>query len=108
MKEIPNGVVRYTDIMDNQPDNRPIQDALSKCYSVLQTHGNIVASVSGGSDSDIMLDLIVRCGGKEKTKFVFFNTGLEYEATKRQIEKLNRNYGISISIIPPSGAYLPA
>lgn len=100
-KNIKDGDIRYTDVMEDQPDNRTIQDALAKCYSVLQSHNHVVASVSGGSDSDVMLDLIIRCGGKDKTKFVFFNTGLEYEATKKQIKHLNEKYGITIDIIPP-------
>ena len=100
-KNIKEGAIRYTDVLDDQPDNRTIQDALAKCYSVLQSHDHVVASVSGGSDSDVMLDLIIRCGGKDKTKFVFFNTGLEYEATKRQIKHLNEKYGITIDVIPP-------
>lgn len=104
-KNIKDGVIQYTDIMDDQPDNRTIQDAFAKCYSVLQSHDHVVASVSGGSDSDVMLDLIIRCGGKDKTKFVFFNTGLEYEATKKQIKHLNEKYGVVIDIIPPCRVY---
>lgn len=100
-KQIKDGVIRFTDVIDDMPDNGTILDTLAKCYSVLHSHDNVVASVSGGSDSDIMLDLIIRCGGKEKTKFVFFNTGLEYDATKRQINHLNEKYGIAIDIIPP-------
>lgn len=105
MKQINDSNICYADILDDQPNNQSIQNAMAKCYSVLQTHDNVVASISGGSDSDIMLDLIIRCGGKPKTKFVFFNTGLEYDATKRQIEYLNDHYGIAISVIPPCGVY---
>ena len=60
-----------------------------------------MAAVSGGWDSDDMTDLIIRCGGKDKTTFVFFNTGLEYDATKRQIKHLEEKYGIEIKILPP-------
>lgn len=67
-----------------------------KCWYVMQEHSAILCSVSGGYDSDIMLDLIIRCGGKEKTKFVFFNTGLEYEATLRHLDYLEAKYGIEI------------
>lgn len=91
----------FTDLIDSCPDNLTIQDALGKCYTQIQTHQAILASVSGGADSDIMMDLIIRCGGKDKTRFVFFNTGLEYEATKRQIEHLNEKYGVEIQVVPP-------
>lgn len=91
----------FTDLLDAAPDNLAIQDALGKCHQQVRNHENILCSVSGGSDSDIMMDLIIRCGGKEKTTFVFFNTGLEYKATKEHIKSLNEKYGIEIQVIPP-------
>lgn len=50
----------------------------------------------GGADSDIMLDMIIRCGGKDNTTFVFFDTGLEYAATKEHLGYLEDKYGIKI------------
>ena len=91
----------FNELMVSSPHNLHIVDALGKCQMQIRNHQKILASISGGSDSDVMLDLIVRCGGKEKTTFVFFNTGLEYEATKRQIEYLNKKYDIEIQVIPP-------
>lgn len=88
-------------LLNDCPQNLIIQDALVKCYTEVKYHDQIVASVSGGSDSDILTDLIIRCGGKDKTKFVFFNTGLEYEATKRQIQYINDKYGIEVDVISP-------
>lgn len=93
--------MNFADILDNAPNNLTVNDSLGKCYLEVCNHENILASISGGSDSDIMLDMIVRCGGKDKTKFVFFNTGLEYEATKRHIKYLNEKYGIEIVVVPP-------
>lgn len=89
------------ELINSAPENLAIVDALAKCRMQIGRHRKIMASVSGGSDSDVMLDLIIRCGGKEKTTFVFFNTGLEYEATKRQLEYLNDKYGVEIQVIPP-------
>lgn len=83
------------------PENLAILDALTKCHTVLSDHKKVVASISGGSDSDVMMDLIIRCGGKDKTRFVFFNTGLEYEATKRQLDFLRNKYDTEIEVIPP-------
>lgn len=91
----------FSDILLEAPENEQIKSSLGKCYREVSSHDNILASISGGSDSDIMLDMIVRCGGKDKTKFVFFNTGLEYEATKRHINYLNEKYGIEIIVVPP-------
>lgn len=94
--------MKMSDILVDSPENLVIVDALSKCYQQVGDHKSILCSVSGGSDSDIMMDLIIRCGGKDKTRFVFFNTGLEYEATKRQLEYLREKYGVTIHIVPPA------
>ena len=58
-------------IISSAPNNFVIRDALVKCFEVIQEHDNICCSVSGGSDSDVMLDMMIRCGAKTKTKFVF-------------------------------------
>lgn len=93
--------IKTTDLLDAGPGNLTIQDALGKCLQQVRNHDNILCAVSGGSDSDIMLDLIIRCGGKDKTTFVFFGTGLEYRATKQQIKKLEEKYGVIIVVLPP-------
>jgi 3'-phosphoadenosine 5'-phosphosulfate sulfotransferase (PAPS reductase)/FAD synthetase len=93
--------VSILDVLKDAPRNLTIEDALTKCYSVLKDHERVVASVSGGSDSDVIMDLIIRCGGKGKTRFVFFNTGLEYEATKEQLNFLRDKYDVEIEVIPP-------
>lgn len=56
----------------------------------------IVCSISGGSDSDIMLDLFSKLDDENKIKYVWFDTGLEYEATKRHLRYLEQKYGIEI------------
>lgn len=55
----------------------------------------------GGADSDVMVDMIIRCGGEDKTTFVFFDTGLEYKATKEHIHYLEQRHGISIQRVVP-------
>ena len=44
----------------------------------------------------MVLDMIIRCGGKENTDFVFIDTGLEYEATLAHLQFLEDKYGITI------------
>ena len=90
----------YDALIDTAP-NFACQDAFIKAYQHIKYHNKIVTSISGGSDSDVLLDLIIRCGGKDKTTFVFFNTGLEYEATKKQIKFLEEKYGIEINVLQP-------
>lgn len=93
--------IKMTALLDEAPANLTIQDALGKCLQQVRHHKKIMVSVSGGADSDIMLDLFIRCGGGDKVTFVFHNTGLEYEATKRQLRLLEKKYGIQIHVNPP-------
>lgn len=83
-------------LMLEAPDNFIIKDALLRCVEIIDGHNKIMCAVSGGADSDVMIDMIIRCGGKEKTTFVFFDTGLEYEATKEHLDYLECRYGIKI------------
>lgn len=83
-------------IMSIAPDNFVIRDALARCFEVVQEHEHIVCSYSGGSDSDVMVDMLLRCGAGDKTDFVFFNTGLEYAATFEHLNMVEHKYGISI------------
>jgi 3'-phosphoadenosine 5'-phosphosulfate sulfotransferase (PAPS reductase)/FAD synthetase len=62
-------------------------------------HPNAICSYSGGSDSDIMLHLIEtvrKTFNLPPVSYCFFNTGLEMEATKRQVRKMEDLYGIKI------------
>ena len=59
-------------------------------------YGRILCSISGGSDSDVMLDLIHRVDNEKKVKYIWFNTGLEYQATKDHLKYLEDKYGIEI------------
>lgn len=71
----------------------------------LVEHPNAVCSYSGGSDSDIMIDLIERT---RKTfnlppiQYVFFNTGLEMKATKDHVKETAEKYGIEIKECRPA------
>lgn len=78
------------------PDNFVIQNALIRCAEVVAEHTKIVCSVSGGADSDVMVDMLIRCGAKEKTTFVFYDTSMEMRATLEQLDFLENKYGIKI------------
>lgn len=66
-------------------------------YSSLAQFENIMGSVSGGSDSDIMIDIVERVGYPlSKVHYVFFDTGLEFQATKNHLDYLENKYGITI------------
>lgn len=77
----------------------------------LTEHPNAICSYSGGSDSDIMIDLIERtrkmfntaCGREvlKPVKYVFFNTGLEMKATKDHVRATAEKYGVEIEECRP-------
>ena len=77
----------------------------------LTQHPNAICSYSGGSDSDILIDLIERtrkmfntaCGYEalKPVKYVFFNTGLEMKATKDHVKATAEKYGVEIEEVRP-------
>ena len=50
-------------------------------------------------DSDIVLDLISKVNTSNKATYVFFDTGLEYNATKEHLKYLESKYGVEIKTI---------
>ena len=63
-------------------------------------HPNAICSYSGGSDSDIMLDLIERTRELFElptVDYAFFNTGLEMQATKDHVKEVAEMYHIEIT-----------
>lgn len=79
--------------------------AMLKCNLVLKQHKRVAVSISGGSDSDIMLDMIERCRRDEyvdcEIRYLWIDTGLEYQATKDHIDYLEKHYGITIDRVKP-------
>lgn len=65
----------------------------------LTEHPRAICSYSGGSDSDIMLDLIERTRSAfdlPEIEYAFFNTGLEMKATKDHVKAVAEKYGVTI------------
>lgn len=81
------------------PDNPHIQGAFVKAIGYLDPSKNIGISISGGSDSDIVLDSAHQCGILDKCHVFIFDTGLEYQATWEHIDYLKDRYGIDIERI---------
>lgn len=77
---------------------------LSKVAEKTSWHDRILCSISGGYDSDIMLDMLERFGGHGKTTYIFQDTGLEYDATKRHLADLAAWYGVEIVKLRPKKA----
>ena len=72
----------------------------------LTQHPRAICSYSGGSDSDILIDLIERTRAMmdyqlPPVKYVFFNTGLEMQATKDHVKDTAQKYGVEIEECRP-------
>ena len=64
---------------------------------MLTFYKNPVCSVSGGSDSDIVIDILERVRNGRPVQYVFYDTGIEYDVTKQHLDYLEERYHISIS-----------
>ena len=86
------------ELLSTCPKNQTIGDNLVRAWSKINSpkYKKIVCSISGGSDSDVMLDIVWRCDKSNKVDYVWFDTGLEYRATKDHLKYLESKYGIEI------------
>lgn len=97
-------------IKENRPDYADF-DSAAKFTAIqsiigkrLKEHPKAICSYSGGSDSDIMLDLIERTReifNLPPVAYVFFNTGLEMKATKNHVKATAQKYGVEIEEVRP-------
>lgn len=88
--------MKTNDIPKQAAYNPTVFDAYVKAKSVLETHDSAVCSVSGGKDSDCMMDMLVRLDAEHKIRYVWVDTGLEYMATRRHLADLERKYQVPI------------
>lgn len=86
------------ELLKTCPKNQVIGDNLVRAWSIINKdkYQKICCSISGGSDSDVMLDIIWRCDKDNKVEYVWFDTGLEYQATKKHLKYLEEKYNIQI------------
>ena len=84
-------------------DIERINNTLGKFAFHLANHNNVMVSVSGGADSNIIVHMIATYLPEylHKVRFVFMNTGLEYEATHRHLDFMERRYGVTIDRVRP-------
>lgn len=68
-----------SELLERCKENMAVFDAVAKAHGVINSskYKNIMCSISGGSDSDIMLDLLYRIDYQKKITYVWFDTGLE-------------------------------
>ena len=109
MRNAKNGEFRsrvYTDrpAYADEPAPEKFQSILGIIGTRLKQHPNAICSYSGGSDSDILLDIIERARklfDLPPIKYCFFNTGLEMQATKDHIREVAEKYGVEITEYRP-------
>jgi len=90
-------MAEFEEALESAPANLSIVDTLLKARSVLGRHRRAAISVSGGSDSDTILDLTELVKPETcEIAYVFFDTGLEFAATKRHLDDLEHKYGVTI------------
>lgn len=84
----------------DEPAPEKFQTILGIIGTRLRQHPNAICSYSGGSDSDIMVDLLETARNLfslPPIDYCFFNTGLELEATKRHVKETEEKYGVKIT-----------
>lgn len=96
----------YTDRPDyaDYPAPKKFQTIQAIIAKHLTEHPNASCAYSGGSDSDIMIDLIERTRklfNLPPIHYAFFNTGLEMQATKDHVKATAEKYGVEITEYRP-------
>ena len=83
-------------------ESKNINSAFRKLHANMMFRSErAMVSISGGADSDVMLDMIMALDpGKNypfnEIHYVWFDTGIEYAATKQHLKYLEEKYGIEI------------
>lgn len=90
--------MEINELLDKCSSNQTIHDNIVKAYNKINSplYKKIVCSVSGGADSDVMLDILHKVDKDHKVEYVWFDTGIEYQATKDHLKYLEDKYGIEI------------
>lgn len=88
----------FQTLLESLPKNMMIVDSFCKAHSLICSgkYNKVLCSISGGSDSDLIVDIITRLDINHIVEYVYFDTGLEYKATKEHISYLEERYGINI------------
>lgn len=91
------------------PTNKTVMENMIKLFHILSNpkykatvdNDGILVTVSMGSDSCVVIDLLEKLDLDIKIRYVFFDTGLEYQATKDHIKYIEDKYNINIEVLRP-------
>lgn len=89
-------MTKLEQLLNQAPEDEIIRKSITTTYEKLKDYEKIFCSVSGGSDSDLLVDLCEKFPESEKIEYCFFDTGLEFDATKEHLEYLENRYDIKI------------
>lgn len=86
------------ELIQNAPKNKTIGDNLIRAWSIINSskYDKAVCTISGGADSDIVLDICTKVDINNKIDYIWFDTGLEYQATKEHLKFLETKYNVEI------------
>lgn len=101
-----NDEITIDSILNGCPCNATIGDNLVRAFVKINNplYENLVCSISGGADSDIVLDICTKVDKTKRIRYIWFNTGLEYQATKDHLKELEQKYDIVIEEYRPKKA----
>jgi 3'-phosphoadenosine 5'-phosphosulfate sulfotransferase (PAPS reductase)/FAD synthetase len=90
--------LNINEVLDTLPQDEIIVNNFIKAWKIINNpdYEKIVCKISGGSDSDDMLDICYKCDLDKKIDYVWFDTGLEYRATIEHLKYLEQKYNFEI------------
>ena len=90
--------MKLEEILKIIPKNPTIIENTIKAYEKINSpkYKKISVAISGGADSDIMMDICELCDKNHKIKYIWCDTGLEYQATKDHLKYLEEKYNKEI------------
>lgn len=92
--------MKLSELLDKAPEgSQAILESIVITDMKFREYKRILCSISGGSDSDLMIDLCEMVDDSNKIQYVFFDTGLEFVATKEHLKYLEEKYNIKIETI---------
>lgn len=95
-----DSLLNVYNFMNTEGNTDAIANAIAKSWDVLGRHDKPIVSVSGGSDSDIVVDMISRLDERGIVRYGWFNTGVELQASRNHLRYLEQRYGIKILSLP--------
>lgn len=99
---------KFENMLNLASRNLTICDAITKAKSVLSKYDKVMCTISGGKDSDVVIDILANLDKDKKIMYVFFDTGLEMSASKEHITYIEEKYVVKVHRIKPKVQVVPA